>query len=264
MSHRLEVSYAYRVCLRFGRHVGCAWTCFITGRYEEAIQLAMKIRNEELAIHFIRSIRGNNEKEIRHMLWNRLATATAKNGGGGSRRALQLIAESEGDLNVSDVLPHLSGDVMMQEFREELLASVSIFSNTLVSIKQAIEVSLKDVEAIKRDMENIQRRPLKLPSTQRCAVCGKAALTRPFVAFNGCRHVYHKRCFDACRAKMEDQLRSLKDLSTSLPVHTEEEIECMPLANVELECVFCSRRYLRLFLTVPLSNNITSSSLRLP
>ncbi|RNF21378.1 vacuolar protein sorting protein 18 [Trypanosoma cruzi] len=264
MSHRLEVSYAYRVCLRFGRHVGCAWTCFITGRYEEAIQLAMKIRNEELAIHFIRSIRGNNEKEIRHMLWNRLATTTAKNGGGGSRRALQLIAESEGDLNVSDVLPHLSGDVMMQEFREELLASVSIFSNTLVSIKQAIEVSLKDVEAIKRDMENIQRRPLKLPSTQRCAVCGKAALTRPFVAFNGCRHVYHKRCFDACRAKMEEQLRSLKDLSTSLPVHTGEEIECMPLEDVELECVFCSRRYLRLFLTVPLSNNITSSLLRLP
>ncbi|RNF14516.1 vacuolar protein sorting protein 18 [Trypanosoma conorhini] len=272
MAHRLEVSYAYRVCWQFRRQLGCAWTCFITGGYAEAVRLAMKLRTEELAIHFIRSISGEGEKELRHTLWKRLATAAARSRSGGSVRALQLVAESEGDLDVSDVLPHLSGDVMMQEFREELLTSVSMFSNTLRDIKQTIEVSLKDVAALKRETEWVGRRPLILPSSQRCAGCGKTALTRPFVAFKGCRHVYHKTCFDAARTNIEEQLRSARESSTPpppppLPWPAGEEVRRSSLAEAELECVLCSPRYLRLLLTLPLSyinNNAPGGSLRLP
>ncbi|ESL12114.1 hypothetical protein TRSC58_00124 [Trypanosoma rangeli SC58] len=227
----------------------------------------MKLRTEALAIHFIRSIRGDEEKELRHTLWKQLATAAARNKSGGSIRALQLIAKSEGDLDASDVLPHLSGDVMMQDFREELLTGVSMFSNTLRDIKQIIEVSLDDVAALKRETEAVSQRPLTIPSSQRCAGCGKAALTRVFVAFKKCRHVYHKTCFDAARTNMEEQLCTLKEASALPSLHAGEEMRCTTLAEEELECLLCSPRYLRLWLTVPLSyisSNTASGSLLLP
>ncbi|KEG12190.1 vacuolar protein sorting protein 18 [Trypanosoma grayi] len=261
---QIESSYAYRVCWQFQRPLGCAWLYFLTGRYQEAVQLAMSLRNEQLAMQFIRGVRGDSAEGVRHALWKELATATAKDRQGGSRRALQFVAESEGDLNVSDVLPHLSGDVMLQEFREELLSSVASFGNTLTDLRQTIEAGARDVEVLRRDIETTRCRPLILPAAQRCAGCGQPALTRPFVAFKGCRHVFHKTCFDARRANMEEQLRQIAVPVLPLPSGKEKEFDITPPAEEELECVLCSTRYLRLMLTTPLSNSVMGCLPRLP
>ncbi|KAH9599950.1 hypothetical protein LSM04_004454 [Trypanosoma melophagium] len=139
-AHRLEVSYAYRVCFRFQRPIGCAWVIFIMGRHQEAVKMAIFLQNEELAMHFIQSMKQRDDDDvdgIRSELWKELAK-TVSNMHVGSQRALQLVAASDGDVNVSDVLPYLSGDVMIREFREELLARVSSFGKTLGSLKQNI------------------------------------------------------------------------------------------------------------------------------
>ncbi|ORC86580.1 vacuolar protein sorting protein 18 [Trypanosoma theileri] len=273
-THRLEVSYAYRICSRFQRPIGCAWVSFIMGRHREALQMAILLQNEELAIHFIQSMKGEDVDGIRHELWKELAQ-TVSNRHGGSRRALQLVAASDGDLNVSDVLPYLCGDVMIREFREELLARVSSFGKTLEGLKQNIQASVKDMELLQSDKEAIQQRPITMPSSQRCIACGQAALTRPFVVFKGCRHVYHKTCFDARRASMEEHLQQQQQEQVQKDQHLDESFISLksnkkgndistPGVEGDLECVLCSTRYLRLLLTNPLSKNLTGSLPRLP
>ncbi|KAH9599898.1 hypothetical protein LSM04_001591 [Trypanosoma melophagium] len=127
-------------------------------------------------------------------------------------------------------------------------------------------------------MEAIQRRPITLPSSQRCIPCGQAALTRTFVVFKGCRHVYHKTCFDARRASMEELLQQQEEEQLQLPKggqylnesfmqlisNKKVSDNCTPSVDRDLECVLCNKRYLRLLLTNPLSKNLTGTLPRLP
>ncbi len=115
---------------------------------------------------------------------------------GGPRNALLVAAESNGDVNVSHVLPELSDHVMITEFKTELLSNVEQFGMLMHAVREDIKTSNKDAELLRSDLALEQAKDVKCPTSKKCDACLQLFPNRSaMILFRGCSHAFHTQCF---------------------------------------------------------------------
>ena len=196
----IDSTYAYRVCMANGRPAAALQILFALGFVDDAIDQSLLLRDVASAVTFIKKMRrgggGESGRTRRRELWRRVVAFVAEEDKvGGAQSALNLIAESNGDINVSHVLPLLSDDVIVSTFTNELDRNVRVFGSELQSLQSLITQSERETEALKAEHRAEASRRVVFDQTARCAACGQQVLTDHHpVFFRRCRHVFHASC----------------------------------------------------------------------
>lgn len=200
----LDKTYAYRVCMANERFTAALQILFSLGYLHESVEQALLLRDVGLAVAFIKKIRrgtvgvgvGENGRSIRRELWKKVIAFVAEDKVSGAQFALNLIAESKGDVNVSHVLPFLSDEVNVSAFKTELDENVRIFGNDLQTLQASIAQSERETEALKAEQRYESSLLFKIDQKALCAGCGQLVLSRRnAVFFRRCRHAFHATCY---------------------------------------------------------------------
>jgi hypothetical protein len=247
-SRYYDKHYAVRICAQYSRLHALAELYFQLGDVPSAVQTALhRIPNRgvEIAKQFIHRVNRdlsifegvedpkNEARLLRVSMWRDVIAFVAKREGG-SRNALLLLSESNDEVNVSDVLPHFSDDVMMLEFREELAENVKKFQQLMTEMETDISKANKCANDLRGDYEKARSDTVRIPASKKCDACGQPALSRTMVIFRTCGHVFHVRCYSATAVE----------------------------ADFSRECCLCSIASLTGGVTMPLATSALSAELR--
>lgn len=213
---RLDLQHALRICTAHrDRIVGQIHIHFALGNLTQAIDLCLLSRDEARAKQLVKSVKpgmpgvssdSNSALQQRVSLWQRIVAHVASQRFG-ARNALNLIAESNGDVNVSHVIPHLSGDIIFSEFEHELLQNVKDFHLLMKRMGDDIERARESVEMLRGDVQRETGRVVALPVAKVCSVChqlllaeGRDGPSAQIVVFRSCSHGFHSDCLDNDKA----------------------------------------------------------------
>jgi hypothetical protein len=182
--------FALRECIRTERHRAAAHLYSTLGHHTDALRVALLISDVDLAKTVIGRV---EEAPLRDNLWRHLARHVVTLHGG-PKQALILLRETK-HLALSDVLPYFTDEVMLVDFKDELLASVNQFQRSMQDTQKQATRRQELAASISVDISE-QRWQLKsVRSTARCEVCRQPALSREFTFFGDCGHAFHESCF---------------------------------------------------------------------
>ena len=244
-SEYVDKQYAMRVCLAHNRMLGCIHLYYRLGHVQQAVNLALRERQDGLAKDLIKRLDRNQEQllagedvaRLRQTLWTMVIKHVAPRQDGGPRNALLVAGESGGDVNVSHVLPELSDDVMICEFKTELLLNVQQFGMLMKAVREDITMANKDAEMLRSDLALERAKDVKCNASKKCDACAQIIANRAaMVFFRGCGHCFHSSCF----SNRLQFFASLSRRGAGSAVRSEE-----------LECYLCSASSIRAIITAP-------------
>jgi len=191
-SKYLNSRYALRECQRRRRHAACVELYMRLRQYRDAVKLAVVAGNVALAKEKVREV---GDDATRQHLWRGIARYTLGREGG-PKQSLLLLGEAVGDLAMNDVLPHFSDDVMVCDFKAELVQAVNWFDKSMEQTFKDTETRQAIARVIREDIRTQQRQIALVQSMKKCEHCKQPALSRRYVLFPSCGHVFHAACHE--------------------------------------------------------------------
>ena len=274
-SHWLNPAYAFRVCAAARRFKCCVDLLLALEMPVPAIQLALTIGDTQLAKDRLQKMgqeivasvgragkpgapaagasssrksgnsRGTSgdatsERELLlSKLWRMVARSVLAREGGAKNSLLLLTESTAPFLSVSHLLPNFSRQVMLCEFKHELLQGVAGFADRM----QQSHRDVKELQALIGDVRTdvIAARATvahNMSASKRCAQCHQLVVAgnRTFTYFPTCGHAYHR----SCEVKFRKSL-----VADGAPADT--------TVVGHSECPMCSVGSLKSLLTAPLT-----------
>jgi len=189
----------------------------IMGQYASAVSLALQHNEVDLAINIAETT--DHDAALRKKLWLAIAravissTATlpsdAKPDPAGLAHkstssqshqtarittALTLLHRAPpAVLRIEDLLPLFPDFVLIDAFRDEIIAALSAYSASIDTLKAEMDASAAAAQRINREVAALGDRWVLVEPGEACAVCGLVLVERRFWVW-GCGHGAHAEC----------------------------------------------------------------------
>lgn len=230
--------YALRVCTYHNLPESCILIYSLMGLHEQAVDLALRIHDIELAQ--IQADQPEDDDSLRKRLWLRIANhvVAEKND---VHQAVEFIKKSD-LLKFEDILPLFSDFVHIDVFKEELSHCLNEYKDKLDELTEDMNEATLSAEHIRSEIKSFKNRYTVLSSSEQCSLCHTTLMTRQFYVFP-CGHFFHldctvdetmKTCSSYKRKKIE-MLLSLISSSGSKALDVKNQLDALCAE----QCLLC-------------------------
>ncbi|KAG0207106.1 hypothetical protein BGX28_001582 [Mortierella sp. GBA30] len=184
-----NLDYALRICTQNNRIQSCVNIFSSMGLYGEAVDLALKHNDLELAR--INADKPEDDEMLRKSLWLKIARHVVKEKKD-IKAAMEFLSNSD-LLKIEDILPFFPDFVLIDDFKEEICKALEEYNVHIEELKTEMDEATKSAENIRIDVRELRSRFAIVASTERCTACDYPLLTRQFYIFP-CQHTFHADC----------------------------------------------------------------------
>ncbi|KAJ2548447.1 tethering complex subunit [Coemansia sp. RSA 1933] len=183
-----DPDYALRMCKRYGRIQSCVHLYSLLRLYEDAVELALKQGDIELAqIHAERP----DDDKLCKRLWLKIAQHAIDTKEPASE-VMELVRRSN-RLGVEDILPFFPDFTCVDDFKDDICIALEDYDAQIQELRSEMDESTRSAEAMQRDITNIKNRFAILNADEACQTCGQPLWLRQFYVFP-CQHSFHSDC----------------------------------------------------------------------
>ncbi|CAG8666814.1 6521_t:CDS:10, partial [Racocetra fulgida] len=166
-----NMDYALRLCSQNGKTQSCVHIYSNMGLFEEAVDLALKHNDLELAS--INADKPEDDEALRKNLWLKIARHVVEKKQD-IKMAMDFLQRCE-LLKIEDILPFFPDFVLIDNFK---------YNTHIEDLKQEMEEATKSADSIRNDIRELRKK---------CSLCDSPLLTRQFYIFP-CQHAFHSEC----------------------------------------------------------------------
>ncbi|KAI0931908.1 hypothetical protein AcW1_000818 [Taiwanofungus camphoratus] len=184
-----DLDYALRLCKKAGRTQPCVHIYSKMGLYENSVDLALAKGDLELAK--INADMPEDDDQLRKKLWLKIAKYVVQD-----KRDIKMamrFLENTDLLKIEDILPFFPDFVVIDDFKDEICTALEGYSAHIDVLRGEMDEATRNAEAIKQDIDALQKRFVTIDAAEKCSVCHVALLTRQFYVFP-CQHTFHADC----------------------------------------------------------------------
>ncbi|KAG0263918.1 hypothetical protein DFQ27_001570 [Actinomortierella ambigua] len=184
-----NLDYALRICAQNNRIQSCVNIYSSMGLYGEAVELALKHHDLELAR--INADKPEDNDALRKALWLKIARHVVEEKKD-IKSAMEFLSNSD-LLKIEDVLPFFPDFVLIDDFKEEICTALEEYNAHIDALKTEMDEATNSAENIRKDVRELRSRFAVVASTEKCTICDFPLLTRQFYIFP-CQHTFHADC----------------------------------------------------------------------
>jgi hypothetical protein len=96
-------------------------------------------------------------------------------------------------LQIEDILPFFPDFTRIDEFRDEICASLAEYGVHIQQLKREMDVATRSADLIRTDIKELRNKYGFVSTSQKCELCRYTAMSRQFYLFP-CQHVFHATC----------------------------------------------------------------------
>ncbi|CAO3652841.1 unnamed protein product [Cunninghamella blakesleeana] len=181
--------YALRLCSQYGKIQSCIHLYSLMGLYEEAVHLALKIGDLDLAR--IQADKPFGDVELQKRLWLAISKYVIQQKRD-IKKALEYLKQSN-ILKIEDILPFFPDFVLIDEFKSHIYKTLEECNQKIGTLKLEMDEATKSANNIRLDIRNLKSRCSQLDYKDQCCICDFPLMTRLFYVFP-CGHSYHADC----------------------------------------------------------------------
>jgi hypothetical protein len=184
-----DADFALRLCIQHKRVQSCVHIYSSMGQYAQAVDLALKYDEIELASNV--ADRSNTAAPLRKKLWLAIAKKVISSSSG-IKTAIEFLRRVD-LLRIEDLIPFFPDFVVIDDFKEEICTALEDYSRKIDALKQEMDDSEETATHIKSDIKALDQRYAIVEPGERCYTCGLPLLARQFFVFP-CQHAFHSDC----------------------------------------------------------------------
>ncbi|EER27263.1 hypothetical protein D8B26_005815 [Coccidioides posadasii str. Silveira] len=209
-----DADFALRLCIQHGRVQSCVHIYSMMGQYLEAVQLALKHDDIELAALVADRPEGNNK--LRKKLWLLVAEKKIHQPGTGIKDAIEFLRRCE-LLRIEDLIPFFPDFVVIDDFKDEICTALEDYSRHIDSLRQEMDNSAHVADEIRREIASLGTRYAIVEPGEKCWICSLPVLSRQFFVFP-CQHAFHSDCLGrkVMAAAGAGKRKHIKDLQAEM------------------------------------------------
>ncbi|KAJ3194065.1 hypothetical protein HK101_003570 [Irineochytrium annulatum] len=215
-----DLQYALRICSNQGLKQSCISIYSLMGLYEQAVSLALKHQDLELAQ--INADKPVDDDMLRKKLWLLIAKHVIDERRD-IKQAISFLKNCE-LLKIEDFLPCFPDFVLIDDFKDELCAALEDYNSHIDNLKSEMDEATKSAESIRHDIRELKNRYSVIPSTEKCFICTNPLMTRQFYIFP-CQHVFHHDCL------MSEVVKSVHSAKGKRILDLNEKIQRLSLSE---------------------------------
>lgn len=203
-SNKYDINFILRLSLNLQRDKVSIHLMTKLKLFENAINLSLENNFIDLAKQTLNEI---DDKLLKKKLFLRLAekllyNATVNNmddsvsDTNSNVKAIirSIIKDSNGLIQIKDLLPIFNDMVTMGHIKDEILTSLENYNETMSNMNKEIKNSIKLKKIIVEQMQTFNERYEMLEASESCDLCNKLLTIRKFLVFP-CNHCFHCDCF---------------------------------------------------------------------
>lgn len=185
-----DADFALRLCIQHNRIQSCVHIYSAMGQYLQAVELALKHDDIELAAIVADRPEGNDK--LRKKLWLLVAEKKIRQPGTGIKDAIEFLRRCE-LLRIEDLIPFFPDFVVIDDFKDEICTALEDYSRHIDSLRQEMDNSAHVSEQIQREIAALGSRYAIVEPGEKCWICSLPVLSRQFFVFP-CQHAFHSDC----------------------------------------------------------------------
>ena len=229
-----DADFALRLCIQNQRVQSCVHIYSAMGQYAQAVELALKHNDIDLAALVADRPEGNDklrkrlwllvaEKKIRHNNNNNNNNnATTTNTTSDNNEETKTSIKSALDflrrcdlLRIEDLIPFFPDFVIIDDFKDEICSALEDYSRHIDHLRQEMDNSAHTARQIRSEIAALDTRYAVVEPGEQCWVCALPLVVRQFFVFP-CQHAFHSDCLgkavlDGAGGKRK-YIRDLQDL----------------------------------------------------
>ncbi|KAF0458989.1 vacuolar protein sorting protein 18 [Gigaspora margarita] len=208
-----NMDYALRLCSQNGKTQSCVRIYSNMGLFEEAVDLALKHNDLELAK--INADKPDDDEPLRKKLWLKIARHVVEKQRD-IKTAMEYLQQCE-LLKIEDILPFFPDFVLIDDFKNEICSALEEYNTHIEDLKSEMDEATKSAESIRFDIRELRSRFAIVTSGEKCSLCDFPLLTRQFYIFP-CQHAFHADCLiqEVTKHLSAGQLRKILDLQEQI------------------------------------------------
>ncbi|KAF2738624.1 hypothetical protein EJ04DRAFT_428532 [Polyplosphaeria fusca] len=184
-----DADFALRLCIQHKRVQSCVHIYSSMGQYQQAVDLALKYDEVELATNV--ADRADVDPALRKKLWLAIAKKVISQSSG-IKTAIEFLRRVD-LLRIEDLIPFFPDFVVIDDFKEEICTALEDYSRKIDELKKEMDDTEETAAHIKTDIKALDQRYAIVEPGERCYVCGLPLLARQFFVFP-CQHAFHSDC----------------------------------------------------------------------
>ncbi|KAJ2781634.1 tethering complex subunit [Coemansia interrupta] len=225
-----DPDYALRMCKRYGRIQSCVHLYSLLKLYEDAVDLALKHGDIELAQ--IHAERPADDDKLCKRLWLKIAQHVISQQAPASA-VMELVRRSN-RLGIEDILPYFPDFTRVDDFRDEICVALEDYEGQIQELRGEMDEAGRTAEAMQRDMQLLRRRFAVVGESEGCQVCQLPLWQRQFYVFP-CQHAFHADCLTrrvvgTCNRVQRRRIQELQSQSVEL-ARTRRQIKLKPMVR---------------------------------
>lgn len=185
-----DADFALRLCIQHQRVQSCIHIYSTMGQYLQAVELALKHNDIELAAIVADRPEGNDK--LRKKLWLLVAEKKIQQPGTGIKDAIEFLRRCE-LLRIEDLIPFFPDFVVIDDFKDEICSALEEYSRHIDSLRQEMDNSAQTARQIRSEISNLDSRYAIVEPGEKCWICSFPVLSRQFFVFP-CQHAFHSDC----------------------------------------------------------------------
>ncbi|PGG99797.1 hypothetical protein AJ79_08419 [Helicocarpus griseus UAMH5409] len=185
-----DADFALRLCIQHNRVQSCVHIYTTMGQYLQAVELALKHDDIELAAYVADLPEGNDK--LRKKLWLLVAEKKIRQPGTGIKDAIEFLRRCE-LLRIEDLIPFFPDFVVVDDFKDEICTALEDYSRHIDSLRQEMDNSAHTAEQIRSEIAALDTRYAIVEPGEKCWICSLPVLSRQFFVFP-CQHAFHSDC----------------------------------------------------------------------
>lgn len=206
-----DSDFALRLCIQHNRVQSCVHIYSAMGQYLEAVELAIKHDDVELAALVADRPDGNDK--LRKKLWLLVAEKKIRQPGTGIKDAIEFLRRCE-LLRIEDLIPFFPDFVVIDDFKDEICTALEGYSRDIDGLRQEMDSSAQVSHQIQHEIAALGSRYAIVEPGEKCWICSLPVLSRQFFVFP-CQHAFHSDCLgkkvlDSSSSAKKKQMRDLQ------------------------------------------------------
>mmetsp|Transcript_11492 Transcript_11492/g.17010 ORF Transcript_11492/g.17010 Transcript_11492/m.17010 type:complete len:1082 (-) Transcript_11492:1766-5011(-) len=208
-----DIKYALRVCMENHQIKASAFLYAEQGMYYEAVNLALKKNDEDLAKKYANK---PTDPELRKRLWLLIIKHVIVHSNTDDvSKAITFLQETGNTLSLEDILVYFPDSVKIKSFYEKIKTSLAEYKSNITDLKNSMSATADSANLIRDELQSIKHRSQTIYPHDSCHHCGQPVLSKEFVVFP-CHHIFHMPCLLTYMSKHADdatraRLAALKD-----------------------------------------------------
>lgn len=186
---RYDADFALRLCIQHGHVQSCVHIYSSMGQYAQAVELALKHGNVELAS--VAADRPESDPTLRKKLWLAIAHKVITRPKG-IKEAIEFLYRCE-ILKIEDLIPLFPEFILINDFKDEVCMALDEYNQQIELLKKEMDESAHTADHIRNEISTLNHRYMIIEPGECCYICQYPLLSRQFFVFP-CQHAFHGDC----------------------------------------------------------------------